>query len=119
VDKKNIIENGSMKYDCPFKLWGKLVNDGEWWILELLCRSNNHELTITLLGHPYVDRLTNDKKIMLVDMIKTSVKLIYNLLTLNERKKKNVTIKQVYNVMNIYRIIEWYWCRFNENTNIV
>jgi len=69
------------------------VNDEEGWILELLCRSNNHKLIITLLGHPYVGRLTNDKKIMLVDMTK-------------ERNKKNVTIKQVYKTMNIYRIIE-------------
>ena len=81
------------------------MNDGEGWILELLCRSNNHELIITLLGHPYMGRLTNDKKIMLVDM--------------KERNKKNVTIKQVYKTMNIYRIIEWYHKKNAACNNVV
>jgi len=81
------------KCDCPFKLRGKPVNDGESCILKLLYGSTG--------------RLTNDENSMFVDMTKTSAKPRNILLTLKKSNEKNVTtIKQIYNVMNTYRRTE-------------
>lgn len=41
------------KCDCPFKLQGKHVSNGEGWILKVIYASHNHKLAKTLVGHPY------------------------------------------------------------------
>jgi len=73
-------------------------------MVKLICGSHNHELTKLLVGHPYVDRLTKDEKIIVIDMTKSMVKPRNILLTL---KKHNInsytTIKQIYNAKNAYR----------------
>ena len=72
-------------------------------MVKLMCESHNHESVKSLVGHPYVDRLTKDDKIIIVDMTKSMVKLRNILLT---RKEHNVnsytTIKQIYNARNAY-----------------
>jgi len=85
-------------------LRGKPVKDGEGWIVQLLYVSHIHDLTDTLVGHPYAGRLTDEEKTMLVDMTKSAVKPRNSLLTLKEHNENNVmTINQVYNVIIVYR----------------
>ena len=50
---------GSRKCGCLFKLRAKPVVGGEGWKTKLMCGSHNHALAKSLIGHPYVDRLTN------------------------------------------------------------
>ena len=76
---------------------------GEVWIVKLICGSHNHVLAKSLVGHPYVDRLTKDEKIIIVDMTKSMVKPRNILQTLKEHNVNSyTTIKQVYNAKNIY-----------------
>jgi len=122
-----------------FRLQGEPVKGGEGWIVKLLCTSHNHNLEDTLVGHPYVGKLTHNEKFMQVDMTKTLVKPRNILLTIKEHNEKNVTtIKKVYNATNMYRrsyrchrtnmqqlmmLLEremyLHWCKFNENKNVV
>ena len=51
-----VLKSGNRKCDYPFRLWEKLIKGGEWWIVKLLCASHNHDLTNTLVGHPYASR---------------------------------------------------------------
>ena len=100
----DVSESGNRKCDCPFRLRGRPMNDGERWILKLACGSHNHDLAETLVGHPYAGRLTNEEKSTLVEMTKTSAKPRNILITLKKHNEKNVTtIKQVYNAINTYR----------------
>ena len=39
-------------------------------MVKLLCGSHNHELTKSLVGHPYVGRLTKDEKTIIVNITK-------------------------------------------------
>ncbi|XP_028220366.1 uncharacterized protein LOC114402012 [Glycine soja] len=95
---------GTGKCGCPFKLHGKLVHGGESWMVMLIYGIHNHELAKTLVGHPYVGRLTNDKKNIIADMIKSNVKLRNILLTLKEHNANScITIKQIYNARSAYR----------------
>ncbi|KAH1190092.1 hypothetical protein GmHk_20G057738 [Glycine max] len=95
---------GTGKCGCPFKLHGKLVHGGEGWMVMLIYGIHNHELAKTLVGHPYVGRLTNDKKNIIADMIKSNVKLRNILLTLKEHNANScITIKQIYNARSAYR----------------
>jgi len=99
-----VIESKRRKCDRPFRLQEKSVKGNEGWIVKLLCAYHNHDLTDTLVGHPYIGRLTLNEKSMFVDMKKSSVKPINILLTMHEHNDKNVTtIKQVYNVMIVYQ----------------
>ncbi|XP_068466754.1 uncharacterized protein [Phaseolus vulgaris] len=92
----DISGTGSRKCECPFRLRGKPVKGGQWWMVELICRSHNHDLAETMVGHPYAGRLSVEEKVMVEDMTKTSVKARNILLTMKERNEKNVTtIKQV------------------------
>jgi len=43
-------------------------------MVELICGSHNHDLVETLVGHLYVGRLSVEKKVMVEDMTKISVK---------------------------------------------
>ena len=68
--KKDLVRTctGSRKCECPFKLRAKPVVGGEGWMVKLMCGSHNHELAKSLVGHPYVGRLTKDEKIVIVHM---------------------------------------------------
>ena len=51
-------------------------------MVKLMCGSHNHEMTKSLVGHPYVGRLTKDKQIIIANMTKSMVKPRNILLTL-------------------------------------
>ena len=60
--KKDLVRTctDSRKCGCPFKSRVKLVVGGKGWKMNLICGSHNHELTKSLVGHPYVSLLTKD-----------------------------------------------------------
>ena len=63
------IVTGSRKCECLFKLRVKPMVKGEGWMVKLICGSNhNHALAKSLVGHPYVGRLTKDEKIIIFYM---------------------------------------------------
>ncbi|KAL5184862.1 hypothetical protein HKD37_17G048497 [Glycine soja] len=93
----------SRKCGCPFKLRGKPVIGGQGWMVKLICGIHNHELAKSLVGHPYVGRLTKDEKRIIVDMTKSMVKPRNILLTLKEHNANScTTIKQIYNARSAY-----------------
>jgi len=94
----------SGKCGCPFKLRVKPVLGGEGCMVKLICGVHNHEMPKLLVGHPYAGRLTKDKKIVVVDMMKSMVKPRNILLTLKEHNANSyATIKQIYNAKHAYR----------------
>ncbi|KAH1220855.1 hypothetical protein GmHk_12G034390 [Glycine max] len=104
--KKDLVRTitDSRKCGCPFKLRVKPILGDERWMAKLMCGSHNYELAKSLVGHPYVDRLTKDEKIIVVDMTKSMVKPRNILLTLKEHNINSyITIKQIYNARNVYR----------------
>ena len=73
-------------------------------MVKLMCGSHNHELTKSLVGHPYTGRLTKEEKIIIVDITKSMVKPRNILLTLKEHNANSYRImKQVYNARYGYR----------------
>ncbi|KAH1193928.1 hypothetical protein GmHk_19G054847 [Glycine max] len=94
----------SRECGCPFRLRGKPMHGGEGWMVKLIYGIHNHELAKSLVGHPYVGKLTKDEKKIIVDMTKSMVKPKNILQTL---KKHNAncctTIKQIYNARSAYR----------------
>ncbi|KAH1232862.1 hypothetical protein GmHk_09G025435 [Glycine max] len=97
-------DTGSRKCGCPFRLRGKPVHGREGWMVKLICGIHSHELAKSLVGHPYVGRLTKDEKKIIVDMTKSMVKPKNILLTLKEHNANNCTmIKQIYNARSAYR----------------
>jgi len=71
---------------------------------KLICEIHNHEMTKSLVRHPYVGRLIKDEKIVVADKTKSMVKPRKILLTLKEYNDNNyTTIKQIYNVRHAYR----------------
>ena len=73
-------------------------------MVKLICGIHNHELTKSLVGHPYAGRLTKDKKKIIADMTKSMVKPKDMLLTLKEHNANNcTTIKKIYNARSAYR----------------
>ncbi|KAH1261931.1 hypothetical protein GmHk_02G004666 [Glycine max] len=97
-------DTGSRKCGCPFRLHGKPVHGGEGWMVKLICGIHNHELAKSLVGHPYVGRLTKDEKKIIVEMAKSMVKPKNILLTLKEHNANScTTIKQIYNARRAYR----------------
>jgi len=89
---------GTRKCDCSFRLHGKLIKDGEGWVLKVICGLYNHEFANTLVGHPYAGRLRPDEHALVVDMTKSRVKSKNILLTLKEKNEDNVTtVKYLYN----------------------
>ena len=73
-------------------------------MVKLMCGSHNHEMEKSLVGHSYVGRLTEDEKIIIVDMTKSMVKPRNILLTLKEHNPNSyTTIKQIYNARSAYR----------------
>ncbi|XP_006580758.1 uncharacterized protein LOC114411214 [Glycine soja] len=75
--KTNLVRTctGSRKCGCPFKLCVKPVLGGEGWMVKLICGVHNHDMAKSLVGHPYVGRLTKDEKIAVVDMTKSMHRL--------------------------------------------
>ncbi|KAH1226067.1 PKS-NRPS hybrid synthetase [Glycine max] len=97
-------DTGSRKCGCPFRLRGKPVHGGEGWMMKLICGIHNHELAKSLVGHPYVGRLTKEEKKIIADMTKSMVKPKNILLTLKEHNANScTTIKQIYNARSAYR----------------
>ncbi|KAL5170429.1 PKS-NRPS hybrid synthetase [Glycine soja] len=104
--KKEFIRRdiGTRKCGCPFKLRCKPVVGGEGWMLKLICGVHNHELTKSLVGHPYAGRLTKAEKTLIADMTKSMVKPRNILLTLKEHNANScTTIKQIYNARSAFR----------------
>ncbi|KAL5196100.1 hypothetical protein HKD37_20G057784 [Glycine soja] len=92
------------KCECPFKLHDKPVVGEQGWMVKLMCEIHNHELAKSLVGHPYVGRLTKAEKTLIVDMMKSMVKPRNILLTLKEHNANSyTTIKQIYNARSAYR----------------
>ena len=79
------------------------MHGGEGWMVKLICGIHNHEWAKSLVGHPYVRRLTKDENNIIADMTKSMVKPKNILLMLKEHKVNNcLTIKQIYNARNAY-----------------
>ena len=103
--KKDFVrrDTDSGKCECPFKFRGKPMVGGQGWMVKLMCGSHNHELVKSLVGHPYVSRLTKDEKTIIVVMIRSMVKPRNILLTLKEHNVNScTTIKQIYNARSVY-----------------
>ena len=49
--------SGTRKCDCPFKLRGKPISNGDGWMLKVMCEYLNHDMSQTLVGHPFAGRL--------------------------------------------------------------
>ncbi|KAL5146567.1 putative protein FAR1-RELATED SEQUENCE 10 [Glycine soja] len=97
-------DTGSRKCGCPFRRRGKLVHGGKCWMVKLICGIHNHELTKSLVGHPYAGRLTKDEMKIIADMTKSMVKPKNILLTLKEHNANScTTIKKIYNARSAYR----------------
>ncbi|KAH1198480.1 Protein FAR1-RELATED SEQUENCE 5 [Glycine max] len=97
-------DTGTRKCGCPFKLCGKPVVGGQGWMVKLICGIHNHELAKSLVGHPYVERLSKAEKTLIADMTKSMVKPRNILLTLKEHNDNScTTIKQIYNARSAYR----------------
>ncbi|KAH1189968.1 Protein FAR1-RELATED SEQUENCE 5 [Glycine max] len=62
-------------------------------MVKLMCGNHNHEMTKSLVGHPYVGRLTKDEKIIIAYMTKS----------MEHNVNSYTTIKQIYNAKNVYR----------------
>ena len=76
----------------------------EMWITLLMCGIHNHELIKSLVGHPYVGRLSKAEKTLIADMTKSMVKPRNIMLTLKEHNANScTTIKQIYNARSAYR----------------
>lgn len=54
------------KCECPFRLRAQPLTKGEGWFLKVVCRLHNHDLALTLVGHPYVGRLSGEERLWLV-----------------------------------------------------
>ena len=78
--KKDLVRTNTDSRKC--KLRGKLVVGSQGWMVKLMCESHNHEMENSLVGHPYVGRLTKDKQIIIANMTKSMVKPRNILLTL-------------------------------------
>ncbi|KAH1260758.1 Protein FAR1-RELATED SEQUENCE 5 [Glycine max] len=97
-------DTGTRKCGCPFKFRGKPVVGGQGWTVKLICVIHNHELAKSLVGHPYVGRLSKAEKTLIADMTKSMVKPKNILLTLKEHNANScTTIKQIYNAISAYR----------------
>jgi len=69
-----------------------------------MCGYHNHDVSHTLVGHPFVGRLKSSEQSLLVDMSKSQVKPSNILLTLKENSECNVTtIKHIYNARYTYK----------------
>ncbi|KAH1194222.1 hypothetical protein GmHk_19G055070 [Glycine max] len=94
---------GTRKCGCPFKFRGKPVVGRQGWMVKLIYGIHNHELAKSLVGHPYVERLTKAEKTLIANMTKSMVKPRNILLTLKGYNANScTTIKQIYNARSAY-----------------
>ncbi|KAL5142671.1 hypothetical protein HKD37_09G025808 [Glycine soja] len=63
LKKHNLVRTftDSKKCGCLFKLRAKPVSGGDGWMVKLICGIHNHEMTNSLVGHPYACRQTKDE----------------------------------------------------------
>jgi len=95
---------GTRKCEYPFKLRGKPISNGDGWVLKVIFGCHNHDLSKTLVGHPYAGRLKLDEQSLFIDMTKSQVKPANILLTFKENNEDNfTTIKQLYNARYTYK----------------
>ena len=90
------------KCDCPFRLRGKPISNGEGWVLKVICGLHNHDLAKTLVGHPYAGRLKPVEHALVVDMTKSLVKSSNILLTLKQNNEDNVTTIKQFIMLDIH-----------------
>ncbi|KAL5165828.1 hypothetical protein HKD37_18G050895 [Glycine soja] len=84
-------------------LRAKPVVGGEGWMGKLICGIHNHAFAKSLVGHPYVGRLTKDEKIIIGDMTKSMVKPRNISSNIEEHNANSyTTIQQVYNPRYAY-----------------
>ena len=84
-----------VRRDIETRKCGKPVVGGQGWIVKLMCGIHNHELIKSLVGHPYVGRLSKAEKTLIADMTKSMVKPRNILLTLKKHNVNSCTnIKQ-------------------------
>ncbi|KAH1194225.1 PKS-NRPS hybrid synthetase [Glycine max] len=94
---------GTRKCGCLFKFCGKPVVGRQGWMVKLIYGIHNHELAKSLVGHPYVERLTKAEKTLIANMTKSMVKPRNILLTLKGYNANScTTIKQIYNARSAY-----------------
>ena len=98
--KKDLVRTNTdnRKCGCPFKMHEKPMVGGQRWMMKLVFGSHNHEMTKSLVGHPYIGRLSQDEMIIIVDITKSMVKPRNILLTLKEHNAN----KQIYNARSGY-----------------
>jgi len=73
-------------------------------VFKLIHGYHNHDLSHTLVGHPFVGRLKSSEHSLFVDMTKSQVKPANIFLTLKEKNECNVTtMKQVYSARYMYK----------------
>ena len=73
-------------------------------MLKVMCKYHNNDLSQTLVGHPFVERLKSTERSLLIDMSKSQVKPANILPTLKENNECNMTtIKQVSNARYTYK----------------
>lgn len=95
---------GTRKCECPFRLRGKPLKNGEGWKVNMVCGFHNHGLAETLVGHPYGGRLNKEEKSLLGDMTNNAVKPKDILPTPKDHNEGNVTtVKQIYNAQQQHR----------------
>jgi len=84
-----------------FQIEGKPISNGDGWVLKVICSLHNLTLSETLVGHSYSERLKSDEHELLVDMMKSQVRLANILLTLKENNVDNVTIIKQFSMLDI------------------
>jgi len=52
---------GTKKCDCPFKLKGKPNSNEDGWMLKVICRYHNLDVSQMFVGHPFARRLKSSE----------------------------------------------------------
>ncbi|XP_057444454.1 protein FAR1-RELATED SEQUENCE 5-like [Lotus japonicus] len=90
-------KTASQKTDCKFNLKGRPAKGDRMWRLKVMDGKHNHEPAKSLVGHPYVGRLTEEEKGLVDTMTSTWTPPRQILATLKENNPGNLTtITQVY-----------------------
>lgn len=98
---------GTRKIDSPFMLHGVKLNNGDDWLVKVVCESHNHPPAEQLEGHSIVGRLNEEQEALLFDMTKYMIRPRNILMAIKEKNKNNVsTLKTIYNASQKHRIVE-------------
>ncbi|XP_057424437.1 protein FAR1-RELATED SEQUENCE 5-like [Lotus japonicus] len=90
-------KTASQKTDCKFNLKGRPTKGDRMWWLKVMDGKHNHEPAKSLVGHPYVGRLTEEEKGLVGTMTSTWTPPRQILAALKENNPSNLTtITQVY-----------------------